>query len=59
MLTENTCIFGKNTSLTSAKNKDKLEYISERQSLPIKLAFKVELNLLSHFKSYTSQYLLD
>ena len=43
------CI-GKNPSPTSAKNKAKLEYISEGQPSPLKLAFEVELGLNSHSK---------
>jgi len=38
------CI-GKNPNPTSAKNKAKLEYISEGQPLPLELAFGVELGL--------------
>ena len=33
----------KNSSLTSVKDKDKLEYISEGQPSPLELAFGVDL----------------
>ena len=41
---------GKNPSATSAKEKAKLEYISEGQPSPLELAFGVELDLNSHSK---------
>ena len=40
----------KNLSLTSAKNKAKLEYISEGQPSSLELAFGVKLGLDSHSK---------
>ena len=41
----------KNPSPTSGKNKDKLEYISERQPSPLELAFGIEVGLNSHYKN--------
>ena len=42
---------GKNPSLTSVKDKVKLEYISEEQLSLLELAFGVELDLNSHSKN--------
>ena len=43
------CI-GKNPSPTSAKDKAKLEYISEGQPSPLELTFRIELDLNLHSK---------
>ena len=47
---------GKNPSATSAKEKAKLEYISEGQCSPLDLAFGVELGLNSHSKDGIRAY---
>ena len=45
--TQKTHIRPQQTAYESAKNKAKLEYISEGQPSPLKLAFEVELGLNS------------
>ncbi|KAH1224992.1 hypothetical protein GmHk_11G031985 [Glycine max] len=41
---------GKNSSLTSARDKGKIEYISGGQSSPYELTFRIELGPNSHSK---------
>ena len=52
------CI-GKNPSPTSARNKAKIEYISEGQPSPFELTFGVELDPNPHSKSFFIQNLFQ